>query len=463
MDDISETYMILSIVYMILCTAIILYERRKQLLSAIYLVQAKIGKIESIIKNKRYFAIFVVVFAVLVSSYIFSHEKPLEITFNKIEDIFSEDSVLVFSEELNRDDCIHIVDIFWAWGRAGLNRPDYSLNYPDCRKKAGNLICLVSEKDTMFDHLMSDLGIEEKYEEQGLEKSNVNSLAMLTRFENADYLIICENEQRGLGVATLYLSNPANWQFHDKESILFFLWGDYNGDNEIQVNEIDVKPRKNQFFVYTPYKEKETQNQLFLEFKKDAAIILGANLNKFDLLSAGNIVWSLSYFTKDLEKPRILCDYEEIYAKNMIIVGGPDANNAAEIVCGALNLNAAFDSEHRTFEIQIGNKSIEISKEKLNVDDICIIALERIDEGNIILVAGLEGNGTYIGSVFLSQEKNWNSFDGENSVLILGWNDTNDNERVEPEEISVRFQIKGENADSLSSYFMNDILHERLA
>jgi hypothetical protein len=63
----------------------------------------------------------------------------------------------------------------------------------------------------------------------------------------------------------------------------------------------------------------------------------------------------------------------------------------------------------------------------------------------MVWVAGLEENGTYIGSVFLSLEKNWENLYEQKTILILGWTDSNYNKSVELNEISIISQIGSEN------------------
>lgn len=448
-DFSSEAYMILSIAYMILCTMIILYDRKEMVIGMIHSIQTEIRKREDTLKNRRYYIIFMGMLIFSIFLYTFSHEEPSKITFNRIEEIFSHSSVLVFCEDLDIDDRIYIIDMYWGWGKANLERPGYSPKYSDSMKNKNNLICLISKRDTMFDDLKKDLGIEKKYEEQDL-KSNIKSLAMLVGYDNINYLILSENEPRGLGAAMLYLSNPATWAFHKKDSDIYFLWEDYDGDGKIKINEIDVKPEKNQVPGYNPPKKGEIDNQLFEEFRKDAAIVLGASLNTFDLLSAGNIVWSLSYYFRESEKPIILCDYEETEAKNIIIIGGIHSNSYAEEICVALDLTAAYDSEYGTTTIQIENQTVDLLEIKQDVDDLCIIASKSIGEKNMVWIAGLEGNGTYVGSIFLSLEKNWEYLYEQNKILILGWKDKNYNKSVELNEISVKFQIFSNNSQEKS-------------
>jgi len=396
-------------------------------------------QVRNLSKRWKIFFSFAFVTVILIASTIFIRSyffgKPSEITFNRIGEIFSYDSILVLPRELDEENKGSVVDICWVWGVSSFNRPHFFFDYISSKKGSKNLICLIAEDSIIFDEIKDKSEIEIVCEEYGIKKEDVISIARLFHRNDIDYLIISESEPKGLSVATAYLMNPVSWSYHRKDSILFFGWEDRNDDGKIQINEIIVRPKKNTMIKWQQKEKEGVYNPIFLNFENNTAIILGEDSDELDLISAGNITWSLGYYLRNFEKPGFMYASESIDTQNLIIIGGTGINEVGGGICESLDLNAIL--ENGKYKISAGSIVLNLLEEELDEKDVCIIAFENIKGRNTFIVAGVGEFGTLAGSLFLTEKENWNLLNEEDNILILKWIDKNGDGSVEIDEISV--------------------------
>lgn len=72
--------------------------------------------------------------------------------------------------------------------------------------------------------------------------------------------------------------------------------------------------------------------------------------------------------------------------------------------------------------------------------DICIVYLGRHNNRNILFIWGYGWQGTYAGSLFMSNPNNW-SYYGNNHLLLLRWHDFNNDGYIQMDEISVETHV----------------------
>ncbi|KYK37374.1 MAG: hypothetical protein AYK19_21640 [Theionarchaea archaeon DG-70-1] len=73
-------------------------------------------------------------------------------------------------------------------------------------------------------------------------------------------------------------------------------------------------------------------------------------------------------------------------------------------------------------------------------EDICIVYLGQYNNQNILLIWGYGWQGTYAGSLIMSNPNIW-SYCGYNHLLLIRWHDFNSDGYVQMTEISVETYV----------------------
>ena len=131
----------------------------------------------------------------------------------------------------------------------------------------------------------------------------------------------------------------------------------------------------------------------------------------------------------------IILTHKEKDEGNLIIVGGPAVNPAATEFGGYFGISYDYEP-NAYYEIFCERNSIYLDLTKYPHEDICIVYVGRHNNRNILLIWGYGWEGTYAGSVFMSNPTNW-TFYRNNYLLFLRWRDLNADGYIQINEIFI--------------------------
>ncbi|MBU7025316.1 MAG: hypothetical protein HXS48_00125 [Theionarchaea archaeon] len=157
-----------------------------------------------------------------------------------------------------------------------------------------------------------------------------------------------------------------------------------------------------------------------------------------DVLGTANISWIYGY--KNIARPEgktdLLLTATEYYTGNLIIVGGPAINPVANEFDQYFDIAYNYDTNpyDPLFQIFADGYSITLDLDNYPNEDICIVYLGRQNNRTILIIWGYGWQGTYAGSVFMSNPQVWTMYSGYH-LLLLRWKDTNNNDFIEFSEV----------------------------
>jgi len=144
-------------------------------------------------------------------------------------------------------------------------------------------------------------------------------------------------------------------------------------------------------------------------FDSNSFYVVGDNAYCTDVLGTAQISYGLAQ-GGSLQSPEgrtdMILTRQERDTGNLIIVGGPGINEAAQEFGGYLGIS--YDrTPHTSFTIHCERKSIYLDSTHYPYEDVCIIYVGEFSSRNVMLVWGYGWQGTYAGSVFLRDPGNW--------------------------------------------------------
>ncbi|MBU7028464.1 MAG: hypothetical protein HXS48_16140 [Theionarchaea archaeon] len=383
--------------------------------------------------------------------------------FSDIPSLFLLNNFHVVGDNAKCTDVLGTANVSWGYGSVDMTRPEgktdvlltlFEHDYYNLIIVGGPAINSVADEFdnafgiTYYNDTVSDIFyIFVEGRSIYLDKGNYHSedicVVYLGQQNNRSILLIWGYGWQGTYAGSVFMSYPQVWNAYAREHLLLLRWKDTNGNGFIEFSE--VHPENVPEVPVTP-PSPGTPQLLSPVFRNIPSLFAGFSFHVVgeyakctDVLGTANVSWA--YGTKGIYRPEgktdaILTLYEHDNG-NLIIVGGPAINPAAD----------EFDPYFRIFYSYIPdviftisclseNQSISLDPKNYPSEDICIVYLGRHNNRNILFIWGYGWQGTYAGSLFMSNPNNWSCY-GSNHLLLLRWHDFNSDGYIQMAEISV--------------------------
>ena len=122
-------------------------------------------------------------------------------------------------------------------------------------------------------------------------------------------------------------------------------------------------------------------------------------------------------------------------------MGGPAVNPLASEFDNNFGITYTYQPGVRfTISCQNENKSISLDLTAYPLQDICIVYLGRQNNRNNLLIWGYGWQGTYAGSLYMSDPYNWTRNENKH-LLLLRWYDMNSDGYIQIGEIVVEAAV----------------------
>ncbi len=173
-------------------------------------------------------------------------------------------------------------------------------------------------------------------------------------------------------------------------------------------------------------------------FNTNSFFVAGEDAKCTDVLGSAKIAHGLS-IRNTANNPEgrtddILTSYEHTNG-NLLIVGGPAINPLAVEFDDSFGVSYNY-VENVSFTITCEGRSIFLDIRQYPRQDICIVCVKKNGPRTAMLVWGYGWQGTYAGSVFMGNPRNWQVY--QNTYLImLRWIDGNVDGLIQYNEITV--------------------------
>ena len=258
---------------------------------------------------------------------------------------------------------------------------------------------------------------------------------------NRPILLIWGYGWEGTYAGSVFMSYPHVWNAYAQEHLLLLRWRDTNSNGFIEFTEIH--PENIPEVPVTPPSPGTPQlaypvfgNIPFL-FGGYTFHVVGDTAKCTDVLGTANMSWAFG--NTDISRPEgktdLLLTVNEHNAGNLIIVGGPAVNPLADEFDNYFGITYTY-VENVSFDIFAEGKSIHLDITSYPSQDLCIVYVGRHNNRNILLIWGYGWEGTYAGSVFMSNPTNW-TFYRNNYLLFLRWRDLNADGYIQINEIFI--------------------------
>ena len=160
-------------------------------------------------------------------------------------------------------------------------------------------------------------------------------------------------------------------------------------------------------------------------------------------MGTANISWAFG--RTEIARPEgktdvLLTQYEHDNG-NVIIVGGPAVNPLATEFDNYFGITYTYvPGVYFTIFCQNENKSISLDLNNYPSQDICIVYTGRQNNRNTLIIWGYGWEGTYAGSVFMSDPYHWTAY-ATSHLLLLRWFDFNGDGYVQSNEVVVEVAV----------------------
>ncbi len=285
-----------------------------------------------------------------------------------------------------------------------------------------------------------------------LDIDNYNSkledicIVYLGRENNRNILLIWGFGWEGTYAGSVFMSIPEVWNAYPREHLLLLRWRDINDNDFVEFSEIHPENIPEVFVAPHPPGTPQLVNPVFGNipalFAGAAFHVVGDGAKCTDVLGTANVSWSFgrAYISRPEGKTDLILTSTEHSNGNLIVVGGPAVNLLAVEFGDKFGIAYYYNPNppNPVFQIFAEGQTITLDIDNYNskLEDICIIYLGRENNRNILLIWGFGWEGTYAGSVFMSNSSNWTQY-ANNHLLLLRWRDLNGDRYIQMAEIFV--------------------------
>ncbi|MGD2250331.1 MAG: transglutaminase family protein [Candidatus Methanofastidiosia archaeon] len=258
---------------------------------------------------------------------------------------------------------------------------------------------------------------------------------------NRPVLIIWGYGWQGTYAGAVFMSYPQVWNAYTQEHLLLLRWTDTNANQFIEFSEIHPENVPEVPVTLPPPGTPQVVNPSFgnipLLFGGFSFHVVGDTAKCTDVLGTANVSWAFG--DVNIERPEgktdLILTVNEHNNGNLIVMGGPAVNPVATEFGSIFGITYSY-VEGVSFDISAEGKTIHLDLGQYPSQDICIVYLGQHNNRNILIIWGYGWQGTYAGSVFMSDIQNW-SFYSNNHLLLLRWFDSNYDGYIQTNEIYV--------------------------
>ncbi len=243
-------------------------------------------------------------------------------------------------------------------------------------------------------------------------------------------LVIWGYGWQGTYAGSVFMSVPQVWSTYAREHVLLLRWKDSNNNGFIEFSEIHPENIP-EVIMYSPSSgTPQLVNPVFGNiphlFAGYAFHVVGDRAKCTDGLGTANISWAHGFerISRPEGKTDGILTSDEYNNGNLIFFGGPAVNPVAQEFGNYFGISYNYQpGVSFTIFCKNENKSIYLDLGKYPSEDICVVYLGRNSTRTILLIWGYGWQGTYAGSVFMSDIYYW-SYYGNNHLLLLRWKDS---------------------------------------
>jgi hypothetical protein len=384
--------------------------------------------------------------------------------FGNLPNLFPSNSFHVVGDKAACTDVLGTANISWYYGSMDMYRPDGKTEgiLPSNEHNTSNLMFMggpaVSDIADEFD---TYFGITHDFQ-PGMSFTifceGQQIYLDLTKYPSQDICIVYlgpENTRNvlviwgygweGTYAGSVFMSHPAVWDAYPHEHLLLLRWNDDNGDGFIEFSE--VHPENVPEVPVTPPSQSTSQlldpvfGNIPSLFTGDAFHVVGDKAACTDVLGTANISWaygSINMHRPDGKTEGILFP-EEHNTSNLMLMGGPAVSDIADEFDTYFGITHDFQPGV-SFTIFCEGQQIYLDLTTYPSQDICIVYLGQQNNRNVLEIWGYGWEGTYAGSVFISNPLNWSLY-GNSHMLMLRWRDVNSDGFVQMNEITVEAAV----------------------
>ena len=379
--------------------------------------------------------------------------------FGNLPSLFPSNSYHVVGDLAACTDVLGTANVSWAYGSAGISRPDGKTegilfsgehNTSNLMLMGGPAVSgITDEFDTYFDITYDwQPGVsftifcegQQIYLDLTKYPSEDICIVYLDQQNNRNVLVIWGYGWEGTYAGSAFMSNPEVWNAYPNKHLLLLRWTDDNSNGFIEFSE--VHPENVPEIPIAPPSEGTPQllDPVFSNipslFAGDSFHVVGDLAACTDVLGTANVSWA--YGSAGISRPDgktegILFSGEH-NTSNLMLMGGPAVSGITD------EFDTYFDITYDwqpgvSFTIFCEGQQIYLDLAKYPSEDICIVYLDQQNSRNVLVIWGYGWQGTYAGSVFMSDPSNWSLY-GNNHLLMLRWNDLNSDGFIQMNEIT---------------------------
>lgn len=394
--------------------------------------------------------------------WIYYHQWIKKMGFSDIPSMFPHRNFHVVGDQAKCTDVLGTANASWVYGHKWIERPEgkTDLLLTPQEHDTGNLIIVGGPAvNPLATEIDNHFGISYVYQ-PGINFTilweNQSISLDLWKYPSEDICIVYlgnQNERstlviwgygwQGTYAGSLFMSIPQVWNAYHKEHLLLLRWRDTNGNGFCEFTEIH--PENIPEISVTPPSPGTPQlvNPVFGNigalFAGFTFHIVGDTAKCTDVLGTANISWAFG--RTEIARPEgktdvLLTPYEHDNG-NVIIVGGPAVNPLATEFDNYFGVTYTYvPGVYFTIFCQNENKSISLDLNNYPSQDICIVYIGRQNNRNTLIIWGYGWEGTYAGSLFMSNPYNWTAY-ATKHVLLLRWFDVNHDGYIQTNEVVV--------------------------
>jgi hypothetical protein len=259
-------------------------------------------------------------------------------------------------------------------------------------------------------------------------------------------LVIWGYGWQGTYAATVLVSHPDIWSIYENEHLLMVQWTDSFPDGLVSWDEITIFYPYHTIVPTPPSGDYELLSPVFKNmqdlFGGNSFHVVGDSAYCTDVLGTANVSWVYGSWLMARPEGRTdaLLGVIDHTTGNLLITGGPAINPLAEEFDSYYHIFYTYTSTY--FSISSDGYSLGLNLNDYPQKDIAIIHLGRENSRNTLLVWGYGWQGTYAGTVLLSDDSFWVTY-GAYHMVLLEWIDSNGDGLVQRSEIMVRYAAYG--------------------
>lgn len=383
-----------------------------------------------------------------------------DITFSAIPHLFSSNNFHVVGNSAYCTDVLGTANLSWVYGLKSIERPEGRTHtiLPFSEHETGNLLITGGPAiNPVADEFNRYFGIEYTLTSSSFSISCENhtisiplqdypqkdiAIVYLGNHMGRNALVIWGYGWQGTYAATVLVSHPDIWSLYGNEHLLMVQWTDSFPDGLVSWDKITITypyhitvpaPSPGSWYLVSPV----FKNMKEL-FGGDSFHVVGNSAYCTDVLGTANLSWvyGLHFMQRPEGRTDTILGYIDHETGNLVITGGPAINPLASEFDTRFGISYTYTSTY--FSISSDGYSLGLNLNDYPHKDIAIIHLGRENSRNILLVWGYGWQGTYAGTVILSDPSFWTVY-ADYHMVLLEWVDSNGDGLVQRSEITIRY------------------------